>query len=359
MLKRIANTLAIAFILGGIDNSAAQVPKLLQETADHYRALDAYEFDGVMDIRFPEIGWKVSTKVILTSPKRGSIPASSPLNGESQSYRQSSQVRIAPGEGKPLPRFGYPGAGLFSTITKRMLSAEKTGNETLQLNGQPASCEIWKISYISTDEHPHDTPITYWINPKTHLVLRESTTEKMGSKIGTALVITNFSIAKFNVRTPQSILDWAAQIAAKSDVTERTDWIGKNAPDFALRSINGATVKLSSLRGKAVILDFWAIACGPCRLEMPIVENLATEYRDRGVDIFGVSGDDADKARAWLTRNNHALTSLVDSDYTVSDLFKVGGIPSLVLIGPDGKIRDYWEGPVTEDALQTALAKAM
>lgn len=357
MLRRIASAFAITFILGSTANSPAQTPKLLQETADHYKGLDAYEFDGVMDIRLPGTGWRANANVTLLFPKKGSLPSNSPLNAEIRQFSRSSQVRIGPTNGKPFPRFSYPRVGSFDEITKSMLSAKDTGDETLQLNGKPVLCEIWRVRYSTTDEHPHDTPITFWIDPISHMVLRESVIEKLSPQIQNAVFTTTFHEAKFGVPTPKSVLDWAAQIATKSDVTERTDWIGKPAPDFTLRSTSGETVKLPSLHGRSVLLDFWAIYCAPCRREMPIVENLAKEYRTRGVEVFGVSPDDAEKARRWLSKNNHTLVSLVDSDYQVSDRYKVRGVPSLVLIGPDGKISRYWEGPVAKDALQAALEK--
>jgi peroxiredoxin len=336
---------------------AQSVPKLLEETASHYQSLDAYEFDGEMDIRLPETGSNASANVTLIFPKKGSLPANSTLNAETTRYGQI-QVRVGPGEEKPFPKFGYPAVGRFNEITKMMLSAEKIGSETLQLNGQPVACEVWTVQYSTTDEHIHDTPITYWIDPSRHLILRESTVKAVSPQIPNAVFTTTFHTAKFGVPTPQSILDWAAELASKGDVTERKDWIGRPAPDFDLRSVSGQSVKLSSLRGRIVILDFWAIACAPCRAELPIIEGLASEYRNRGVDVFGVSSwDDAEKQRAWLAKNNHTLNSLVDSGAAVLDLYKVGDIPSLVLIRPDGTIGHYWEGPASKDTLKSAVAK--
>ena len=70
--------------------------------------------------------------------------------------------------------------------------------------------------------------------------------------------------------------------------------IGESAPDFELRSLDGRTVQLSTLRGKPVLLNFWATWCAPCRVEMPWLVELDQQYRPQGVQIIGVSLDDPD-----------------------------------------------------------------
>jgi thiol-disulfide isomerase/thioredoxin len=69
--------------------------------------------------------------------------------------------------------------------------------------------------------------------------------------------------------------------------------MGEVAPDFALNSLDGTSVKLSSLRGKAVLLNFWATWCGPCKVEMPWFVELQREYGPQGFQIVGVAMDDA------------------------------------------------------------------
>jgi len=352
-------TLAVLVTITGLSLLGQSTSSLLQETAKYYQNLDAYEFDGVMNIQLIGTGLEVSTDVSLLLPKRGSLPPGSTLIDEIVSYHKSSIVKGGTKANKPIPHFVYPLIGRFNEITKTMLSAESAGSETLRLNNEPVVCEIWKVHYLTSEEHPHPKVVTYWISPATHLVLKESFTASVGPNIGSAVVVVSLHTAKFGIPTPQRILDWAMNIASKGDVTERKDWMGKSAPDFTLKSSTGSSVKLSSLRGKPVLLDFWAIACAPCRLEMPIVEDLDNSYKKRGIKVLGISWDAADKAGAWLARNNHTLTSLSDSDSAVSDLYKPRGIPALVLIGRDGKVKEYWEGPVPKATLQAALDRVL
>ena len=118
--------------------------------------------------------------------------------------------------------------------------------------------------------------------------------------------------------------------------------IGEMAPDIDLPQPNGTNLKLSSLRGKVVLIDFWASWCGPCRAEFPNVKKVYTKYKDKGFEIYGVSLD-KDKS-SWV----NSISSLGLEWKHVSDLkywacapakvYKVSGIPATVLIDKNGKV---------------------
>ncbi len=118
--------------------------------------------------------------------------------------------------------------------------------------------------------------------------------------------------------------------------------VGELAPDIDLPQIDGTNLKLSSLRGKIVLIDFWASWCGPCRAEFPNVKRIYAKFKDKGFEIYGVSLDK--DANSWKS----SVTSLGLSWKHVSDLkywscapakvYKVSGIPYTVLVGKDGKI---------------------
>lgn len=120
--------------------------------------------------------------------------------------------------------------------------------------------------------------------------------------------------------------------------------IGKVAPDFAQPDTLGNAVKLSSLRGKYVLIDFWASWCGPCRAENPNLVKTFSKYKDKGFTVLGVSLDQPGKKDAWLAaihKDNLTWTQVSDLkfwDNEVAVLYGVKAIPTNLLLDPQGKI---------------------
>jgi peroxiredoxin len=161
-----------------------------------------------------------------------------------------------------------------------------------------------------------------------------------------------FDTAQFNRPAPQWLLDMKDTPA----VTSRKEWIGHPAPDFKLSDLNGNAVSLTSMRGKVVLLDFWSSTCGPCVREMPMIESTADAHR-ADLIVWGISFDQPDRDKKWLLQHQRTLPTLSDSDYAVSDLYKIHGIPATVLIDADGTVKGYWEGEVSKSDLEAAIGR--
>jgi peroxiredoxin len=142
---------------------------------------------------------------------------------------------------------------------------------------------------------------------------------------------------------------------------------GAAAPDFELKSIDGKTVHLSDYKGKAVLLNFWATWCPPCKIEMPWFVDLQKQYGAQGLQVVGVAmDDDADKQAAkigeFVKEMNLNYVVLLGNEKVGDAYGGVEGLPTTFYIGRDGKVVNSVSGLVShseiEDNVKKALAEA-
>ena len=133
---------------------------------------------------------------------------------------------------------------------------------------------------------------------------------------------------------------------------------GSAAPDFTLKSLAGDNVKLSELRGQVVLINFWASWCGPCRQEMPRLDDLYQQYGELGFTLLGVNVEqDSAEAQRMLHDTPVTFPILFDSKNEVSKLYDVVAMPSTVIVDRDGNVRFVHKGyqPGYEDEYQTQV----
>jgi thiol-disulfide isomerase/thioredoxin len=129
--------------------------------------------------------------------------------------------------------------------------------------------------------------------------------------------------------------------------------VGAPLPDLVLKGFNdGREIRLSSLRGKVVLLDLWASWCEPCKAEMPILDEMATRLQARGVEIIAVSLDeDRAAAEAFLrNRPSWALTLAHDPRGSIPELLQPPKMPTSYIVDPQGVVRHINEGFERADA---------
>lgn len=115
--------------------------------------------------------------------------------------------------------------------------------------------------------------------------------------------------------------------------------VPSEARDFTLTDINNERISLKNYRGKIVMLNFWATWCTPCRQEMPSMEKLYRQFKDRGFVVVSVaSGDDSKSVNAFIKEYNITFPALLDSNLEVTDHYKVWALPTTYFINPKGEI---------------------
>lgn len=131
----------------------------------------------------------------------------------------------------------------------------------------------------------------------------------------------------------------------------KSKMISEDAPKFALKNMRGETIALKDLKGKVVILDFWATWCGPCKASFPGMQKVVTKYKDDEnveflfIDTFERGKNREKDVEGFISKNNYTFNVVYDTqkensrDFEVAEKYEVDGIPTKVIIGPDGKIK--------------------
>lgn len=185
---------------------------------------------------------------------------------------------------------------------------------------------------------------------KAETFIREgASTEKMKEYLKTAYIENKGSEEGFN--TYLSGLEKIARAAMLEET--KKNMIDEEAPDFTLQNLQGEEVALSSMKGKTVILDFWATWCGPCKSSFPGMQKAVTKYKDNPnveflfIDTWESGKPEAriKKVKGFIEQNKYTFQVLLDTpvsegsrDFDIVDKYGVSGIPTKIIIGPEGRI---------------------
>lgn len=136
--------------------------------------------------------------------------------------------------------------------------------------------------------------------------------------------------------------------------------IGAAAPDFSLRDTSGNYVSLAALRGKVVIVDFWASWCPPCQAQLPVLEKMHSELRDQGLVVLGLDvGEDSEHVAQFAKQKGYTFTLLLGAEPDITEKYFVDGYPTTFLVDRQGRIAFRTMGGETPDKLQAAVEAAL
>jgi peroxiredoxin len=166
------------------------------------------------------------------------------------------------------------------------------------------------------------------------------------------------SLLMATVVSPLAFADNVASIAQRGVVKP-----GEPAPNFQLRDMEGRIVSLSDLRGKVVLLNFWATWCGPCRVEMPAMERLYRTYDRKDFEILAVSTDAQGVAvtRPFQQENRLTFPILHDADFRVGLSYGARTLPMTFMVDRQGIVRQHifgardWEAPEAHQLIEMLM----
>ena len=175
--------------------------------------------------------------------------------------------------------------------------------------------------------------------------------------------------APSNMRAALGVLALAAGFALIPRATKGCEAasLDEDAPDWEAKVVANAAnlptgsadrLKLESLRGHPVILDFWATWCGPCQMEAPVVNAIGERYKDRGLAVVGVNTSDEDGLAAQFIRAKHlAFPVVYDAGNSIAKKYGVTSLPTLVIVSKTGKVVAIRNGVTSDTALDEIVRR--
>jgi peroxiredoxin len=175
--------------------------------------------------------------------------------------------------------------------------------------------------------------------------IKESIMKKILIIIMSILLITGCSVNDKDVAPDDKV-----QETNNKDTQEAKEPV--MAPDFELKSIDDSEIKLSDMRDKNVILNFWYTGCGFCVIEMPDLQKLQDTYADDLLILAVNVGEKKEKIQTFMDENGLSFTVLLDEDMNVADIYGVRSFPTTIAVNKKGEVIGYYVGMLTYEQME-------
>ncbi len=279
--------------------------------------------------------------------------------------------------------FSAPGApdpvNLFNSridlrfLNEHLITAELLRQERLQTDTGEHLCDVIQAHYERAQQPSNLNfgDVLFWIDRSSRLVWKTRTEvvsqmPQSGAKMA-GFETTLYSDVPMNLNLQAAAFAFVPPPGATEQNAGKVDGrealVGRPAPDFTLRDLEGEQIQLSGLRGKVVLLDFWATWCGPCRMTMPKLNNLVKKFRKQDVVILGIDvSEEEQTVRTFLRKNRLEYPILlVPRGNPVVENYSARSIPALVVIDRNGLVAEYkvGYGNETEEMLRADIARLL
>lgn len=186
------------------------------------------------------------------------------------------------------------------------------------------------------------------------------------------LILSSFALLYFQIDRIVEFFKW--RLASTSDDPAEEEPLEKStpvktetpedqpdvlpaAPNFQLYNLRGEAVSLSEFQGQAVMINFWAIWCPPCRAELPLIQEHADQYSDRLVVLAVNAGEEKANVKHFVDTFDYDLVFLLDPDNFAADLYRIRGLPTTIFVDEEGTWQATHIGELNEPLLSNYLTK--
>jgi thiol-disulfide isomerase/thioredoxin len=363
---------------------------LLKQTGDAYNRLRSYQYELEMVTDITASGAPVrvtmTNSVAAVNPDKKRIETRSATSGARSTIVSDGSCtwfynsvlnqyakRLASQRFQPMD--ASFGLGQLPDSSRLFSGARTVRGQVIEAGGRKYECWLVeaKIDRFTMAQSPGmvltDCSVSFWITKDRNIPMRTALSGKMqGSPISGPVEVhqemktTSLSV---NADLPDALFRFTAPAGAK-EVAEfdtpslrKPDLAGKPAPAFRVQSLEGRIFDLSELRGKVILLDFWATWSEHCRQEMAVLGKLQQEYREGDLILLGLNvGEDRAVLESYLKKISIPYPVGLTNGTNLPFDFKVNALPTHVLIGRDGNIVAYEVGSVGSESLRSLLARA-